>query len=99
MHFSELASRRRSLGLSQDELAKRLGVTTSTLARWERGELTIGHPDMLRWALRAIEDDLAQETGEERHRRNLEARAEMERKIALTDAEASRLGLAREGER
>lgn len=43
----ELATRRRSLGMSQEALAQRLGVATGTLARWERGEMTPG-PDIRR---------------------------------------------------
>ncbi len=77
MHYSELQSRRRSLGISQDDLAKRLGVTTNTIARWERGELRIQHPEMLRLALESIEDDLREEwenlPAEEKHKRNLAA--------------------------
>jgi transcriptional regulator with XRE-family HTH domain len=37
-----LKSRRESLGLTQDELAERLGVPTDTLSDWERGD---GRPD------------------------------------------------------
>ncbi len=70
---TELKSRRRSLGISQDELAKRLGVATNTVARWERGELRIEHPLMLQWALQGIEDELANLSPEEQHRRNLQA--------------------------
>jgi transcriptional regulator with XRE-family HTH domain len=40
----ELRSRRLGLGLTQAELAVRLGVTANTLARWERGELRPVHP-------------------------------------------------------
>ncbi|MGH2603427.1 MAG: helix-turn-helix domain-containing protein, partial [Dehalococcoidia bacterium] len=42
-----LATRRRSLRMSQEALAQRLGVATGTLARWERGEMTPG-PDIRR---------------------------------------------------
>ena len=37
---SLLASRRHTVGLSQEELAEAVGVTTVTYARWERGETT-----------------------------------------------------------
>ena len=32
------------LGLTQKELAQRIGVTTTTLARWERGDKPITKP-------------------------------------------------------
>ena len=35
----ELRARRKALGLSQVALAERLGVTATTVARWERGEM------------------------------------------------------------
>jgi transcriptional regulator with XRE-family HTH domain len=42
------------LGLSQADLAERLGVSANTIARWERGELAIQHPEMLRLALDSL---------------------------------------------
>jgi len=36
---SEIKQKRISLGLTQGQLAKILGVSPNTLARWERGEL------------------------------------------------------------
>lgn len=33
-----LAERRKAMGLSQERLAQAVGVDTSTVARWERGE-------------------------------------------------------------
>jgi transcriptional regulator with XRE-family HTH domain len=48
---SELRKRRGMLGLSQGKLGERLGVPSNTIARWERGELAIEHPAMLRLAL------------------------------------------------
>jgi transcriptional regulator with XRE-family HTH domain len=42
MRPKELKRRRESLGLTQDELAERLGVETDTLLAWERGD---GRPE------------------------------------------------------
>ncbi len=39
MEGSELKSIRRRLGLTQEQVADALGVTTNTVARWERGEV------------------------------------------------------------
>lgn len=60
MTGEELKARRQALGYSQDKLAKKLGVTTSTLARWEQGVLNIGNPDMLNLALNSIETQESQ---------------------------------------
>lgn len=51
----ELRERRQRLGLTQAMLAARLGVSRNTVARWERGEFLIGHPDLLQYALDDIE--------------------------------------------
>jgi predicted ATPase/DNA-binding CsgD family transcriptional regulator/DNA-binding XRE family transcriptional regulator len=52
---ARLASRRRGLGLSQQELGKGLGVSRNTVARWERGALRIGRPEWLGMALTRLE--------------------------------------------
>ena len=51
---AQLKQARTALDWSQERLAQRLGVTATTLARWERGETTIGHPEMLRLALERL---------------------------------------------
>jgi DNA-binding transcriptional regulator YiaG len=51
----ELKARREALGLSQNQLARLLTVSTSTVARWEQGVFKIGTPGMLRLALEALE--------------------------------------------
>ena len=40
----ELRKRRQQLGLTQAQLATDLGVTVTTVARWERGERAISEP-------------------------------------------------------
>ena len=42
MKRKELKRRRELLGMTQDELAERLGVKTDTLSAWERGD---GRPE------------------------------------------------------
>ena len=46
--------RKETLGMTQRDLAAELGVPSNTLARWERGELEVQHPRMLRLALQGI---------------------------------------------
>ncbi len=55
MHHTELRARRHRLGLTQAQLAEYLGVATNTVARWERGEMRIAHPEMLRAMLKQLE--------------------------------------------
>ena len=58
----KLRLRRRVLGLTQAQLAERIGFHPNALARWERGELRIEHPEMLWLALDAIEAKISQPT-------------------------------------
>lgn len=51
MTNAELRRWRVTRGLTQVQLAERLGVTSTTVARWERGEMEIAQPTMLRLAL------------------------------------------------
>ena len=55
MDGKALRDRRRRLGMSQRDLAHELDVPPNTVARWERGELTIQHPRVLQLALNDIE--------------------------------------------
>jgi transcriptional regulator with XRE-family HTH domain len=48
---AEMRQRRAALGLTQAALAELLGVSTNTVARWERGELTIRNPRLVKMAL------------------------------------------------
>ena len=54
MTATELRSRRLALGLTQQALAQRLGLSPNTIARWERGEVPITAPAMLRLALELL---------------------------------------------
>lgn len=62
----ELRARRKALGLSQARLAAKLHVHTNTVARWERGELVIEHPNMILLAL----DELARQQAPPPHSMN-----------------------------
>lgn len=50
----ELKTIRLNLALSQGALAEALGLPRNTIARWERGELTVRHPTLLRLALSTL---------------------------------------------
>ena len=53
MDGSELRRRRERLRMTQEQLARELGVAPNTVARWERGERSI--PPHLALALNALE--------------------------------------------
>jgi transcriptional regulator with XRE-family HTH domain len=48
----ELARERRRVGLTQVAMAERVGVTSNTVARWERGEMRIAEPQIVETALK-----------------------------------------------
>ncbi len=50
----DLKAEREATGLTQQALADALGVTANTIARWERGDLTIAHPGVLKLALKEL---------------------------------------------
>ena len=50
-----LRARRRALGLTQAGLATALDVSANTVARWERGELRVGHPERVLRRLALLE--------------------------------------------
>src|SRR5437879_12268032 len=58
LEAAELRARRAGLGLTQADLATNLGVATNTVARWERGERSIGHPRLIRRAIEHLEDGM-----------------------------------------
>lgn len=51
------------LGLSQQQLAERLGVYQATVSDWERGRKGIRHGRILALALWALERGAGEETG------------------------------------
>jgi transcriptional regulator with XRE-family HTH domain len=51
---ADLLAFRRALGLTQRELAERLGVPQATIWRWESGQHPIQHPTILRLALEQL---------------------------------------------
>ena len=53
MKPEELKQRREALGLTQEQLARELDVTTMSVSRWERGVYPIPH--YIGLALEAIE--------------------------------------------
>lgn len=57
MHHTELQARRAALGLTQRQLASAIDVAPNTVARWERGELTIDRPGVLRFLLDQMQRD------------------------------------------
>jgi len=57
MHYTELKARRTALGLTQRQLASAIEVSPNTVARWERGELTIDRPNVLRYLLGEMQRD------------------------------------------
>lgn len=77
MHYSELAKRRRRMEWSQAELAAALGVHWNTLARWERGDLTIVRPAWLKAMLDVIEREreerISKAAEREEHKRRMAA--------------------------
>jgi predicted ATPase/DNA-binding CsgD family transcriptional regulator len=61
---AELRERRQMLHLTQVQLGRVLGVSPNTVARWERGNLSIRHGDLVAMALDRLarEDDHADQT-------------------------------------
>lgn len=50
----EFKTERERLGFSQVELAYSFGIPRNTVARWERGEMKIQQPTILRLAFEAL---------------------------------------------
>lgn len=47
---NQLMERRKAVGLTQDEAARKLTVSRSTFQRWERGDAVPGGYELFRWA-------------------------------------------------
>lgn len=60
MTGAELRKRRDKLGVSQSKLGEALGVSSNTIARWERDEM--GIPAFLGLALQTVEREYSQKT-------------------------------------
>ncbi|MBV9601660.1 MAG: helix-turn-helix domain-containing protein [Chloroflexi bacterium] len=76
MRPRHLRERRQSLGLSQADLGRTLGVARNTVARWERGELEIRHPELVSLALDRLArqpETRADPAVDEKRRNNLPA--------------------------
>jgi hypothetical protein len=56
MTGGQLRSERKRLELTQAKLADALGVTANTVARWERGEMNIAQPRLVRDALNNLKE-------------------------------------------
>ena len=54
LNGARLKQQRDELGLTQAGLGRELGVSTNTIARWERGELKIEHGSMVELAMKAL---------------------------------------------
>lgn len=59
MTGQELRERRAALGLTQEALARRIGVALNTIQRWELGTRRIAHPELLDAALQLAERERA----------------------------------------
>jgi transcriptional regulator with XRE-family HTH domain len=53
----EIKNKRIKLGITQEQLAARVGVTSATVSRWERGKYT-PHPLIARHVLEFLETNL-----------------------------------------
>ena len=54
MDGTELRRLREIIGLTQAELGSAMDVPRNSIARWERGEVPIMHPAMLRLAIQGL---------------------------------------------
>ena len=65
---------RLELGLSQRELAERLGLHVLTISRWERGIVVPAHPETIRLALESLHSEMNRRTGPGRPRKRRNTR-------------------------
>lgn len=55
MNANQIREKRMQLNLTQTELAEKFGVTTTTIARWERGERKPDAQGMITMAFKYLE--------------------------------------------
>jgi len=68
-----IRSRRKNINLTQKELAEKVGVSTNTVARWERGETEPSFSDFLRVCVALgmkMEDFVEKENSNDKRRSN-----------------------------
>lgn len=53
----DLRQRRKALGLTQAQLGQALDRPQHTISRWERGDMAIESPGVLRFLLKCLEED------------------------------------------
>ena len=92
MYKDELITRRKEMRLTQAQLAERLGVTVTTVARWEQGQRQI--PLLARNLLQYIEDDIQRErlnaTPEQQEAELKQRQREMDADYARAQARAEK---------
>jgi len=93
MNALEIKKRRKELGLNQEELAKKLGVSVKTISNYETGDvIPESKKELLRDILYKKEEDTLNEPSEEYKMNPKEKIKLLERIIALQD-EISQLRL------
>src|ERR1051326_6043472 len=80
---AELRERRHALNLSQADLGRALGVTRHSVARWERGELPIRHPELVMLALDKLTQTFADGLRSQSHKTGGTARHNLDRKSVV----------------
>jgi transcriptional regulator with XRE-family HTH domain len=66
MDGRDLKQRRMMMSMSQEQLAKRLGVSQNAISRWEGGKVAIRHDGILLLAMLYLEQERAAGRDQER---------------------------------